>query len=380
MSEKALKDFYNKSVVEDIANRLAGSYPDFHRGAFIQLVMEDLPNLALKARALAIAKAMHVFLPPDFHQSVKILQQSMGKDDGQGGIEGMGGFFYLPFLNFISLYGLEEPDFSLEALGHMTCYFSAEFDIRPFIKRYPDLSLQKIYSWAKDQDWRRRRLASEGTRPHLPWAMALPDFIIDPKALFPILHRLYRDEHQAVRRSVANHLNDISKDHPALALELAQNWWQEAPHPPTRQLLHHGLRGLRRAGDKGAVSLLGYAPCPALKLISFTLTPQRLAMGQTLSFAVSFANLEPEPIALLLYYTLYLRRQNGSFFAKKFKLLQRQLQPGEIVTLKRQKSFKPLTTRRYYPGEQAIDIMIGENTPLVPRYSFELIEANTMSA
>jgi 3-methyladenine DNA glycosylase AlkC len=167
MSDKSLKNFYNQAVVEDIANRIAATYKPFRRAVFVAEIMSQLLSLELKARALCISAALRKYLPQDYAEAIRILVQSMGNDNGSGGIEGMGGFRHLPFLNFLEKYGLDDPELSMETLPQMTKYFSGEFAIRPYLLLHRDLAIAAANQWSKDQDWRVRRLASEGMRPRL---------------------------------------------------------------------------------------------------------------------------------------------------------------------------------------------------------------------
>jgi 3-methyladenine DNA glycosylase AlkC len=85
--------------------------------------------------------------------------------------------------------------------------------------------MRYLYTRAEVQNHDVRRLASEGCRPRLPWAMALPQFRKDPSPALPILEKLKNDESDYVRKSVANNLNEISKDHPQLVLDICERWY-----------------------------------------------------------------------------------------------------------------------------------------------------------
>ena len=145
------------------------------------------------------------------------------EEDNSGGLEGYNGFRFMPFLDFVAAQGLDNPDIALDSLEKMTLHFSAEFAIRPFILQHPDITLPRLTEWTSYQDWRVRRLASEGSRPRLPWGIQLKPFISDPSFIIGILNQLYNDSNLVVRRSVANNLNDIAKDNPKLAVD-TKSW------------------------------------------------------------------------------------------------------------------------------------------------------------
>ncbi len=357
--EKSLKNFYNLDVVDDIASRISAAYRPFKREAFIADIMCELPHLELKARALCIAAALRKHLPQNYENALEILLQSLGGDNGSGGVEGMGGFEHLPFLNFVGQYGLDYPELSLNTLRRMTIYFSAEFDVRPYLLSHRELSLAAAHEWADDPDWRVRRLASEGTRPRLPWGMQLKYLVIDPALILPILDKLYADPHHIVRRSVANSLNDIAKDHSVLAVQIAGRWLGETDTQETLQLVRHALRNLRKTGDKETLELLGLAHGAKVELAEFTLNKTAIRIGEAINFSVTLFSREATPMRMAIQYAVHHIRKNGKTSAKIFKLAEREIMPGKNPTINARHSFKEITTRRYYPGQHKIEILTG---------------------
>lgn len=358
MSNKSLKNFYNQDVVNDIANRIATTYKRFKSDLFIAEIMDQLLSLELKARALCISAALRKYLPQNYAEAITILVQSMGNDNGSGGLEGMGGFRHLPFLNFVEKYGLDYPELSLKTLPQMTKYFSGEFAIRPYLLIHRNLVIKAVNEWSKDPDWRVRRLACEGMRPRLPWGLRLKELIIDPAPIIPILDRLFNDLNPIVRRSVANNLNDISKDHPRLAVEIATRWLKKSDTIEVRQTVSHGLRTLRKKGDKATCDLLGIAHDVKVKLIEFSLETDSVALGKTIFFNVTLVCQEVQPIRLVVHYVLHHIRKNGTIAQKTFKLSERNIESGQKITLSGKHSFKEITTRRYYPGKHKIEIVV----------------------
>lgn len=353
----ALKDFYNSAVVGGIAERVSAAHPAFPADHFRKQVMAALPPLSLMQRARAIADGLHHHLPPDYPDALQILLNSLGPDDNKGGIDGMGGFRHLPFLNFVGAYGLEHPGLSLNALRRMTKYFSAEFDIRYYVERHYDQTMQAVRSWTNDPHWAVRRLCSEGLRPRLPWGLRLKRFIADPSPVLDIIETLRADPHESVRRSVANTLNDIAKDNPDAVIATVRRW-QAEDRDGTADSVRHGLRTLVKKGDRRALDLLGFDHRAPVTALDFAIAKQRYRVGDMLAFSVSLRHDGKKPARLSVDYAIHWRNARGGLQAKVFKLAKPQLRPGETVTLEKTHALKPITTRRYYAGEHRVEILV----------------------
>ncbi|MEO1762832.1 MAG: hypothetical protein AAFR83_12880 [Cyanobacteria bacterium J06629_18] len=251
MSNNQLKTIFNQEVITDLAQRIKKVFPSFNNIAFEQEANQNLNNLELKQRSTQISTALTSYLPSEFEKAASILIQAMGEDDKSGGLEGYNGFRFMPFLDFVAVRGLDNPYIALDSLEKMTLHFSGEFAIRPFILKYPDITLPRLLNWTSHPDWRVRRLASEGSRPRLPWGMQLKPFIENPSFVIGILNQLYNNPNLVVRRSVANNLNDIAKDNPDIAVETAQSWWNSGDEN-AQWTVRHGLRSLVKQGNKQA--------------------------------------------------------------------------------------------------------------------------------
>jgi len=368
---KALKDIYDRAAVRFLAARMSRVRPAFPADRFVREVVADLPALELKGRALRIAQGLRAHLPDDYAKALALVLRAAGAADGTGGIGGMSGFRFLPLLNFVGQYGLDDPDRSLEALGRLTLHFSAEFDVRPFLLRHPDLTLKRLHAWARDADWRVRRLASEGSRPLLPWGLRVPALIADPSKTMAILDRLHADPSEVVRRSVANHLNDVARSHPDLAVATARNWWNGTKRRvEARGTVRHALRTLVKQGHPDALELLGFAGGTAVELAAFDLGTPRVRYGGHLEFAARLRVTAKMPVRLSIDYAVCHRRADGSLRAKIFKLAVREAGPGETVEFAKRHAIRPITTRRYYPGTQAVELRV--NGRALARAEFEL--------
>ena len=364
-----MKTFFNRKLVISIAEEISHTHAQFDSDRFVEQASTGLNKLELKARSHHIAHALAELLPDNFEESTAILLSAMKRSsttaeaEQSGGLEGMGGFRYLPFLDFVELYGLVHTRISLKTLERMTQFFSAEFAIRPFIIESPKLSMTFIVRWSKNKDWRVRRLASEGIRPRLPWAKQLPEFINDPTPVLPILQRLYADENLIVRRSVANNLNDIAKDHPDLAAHTATQWMKHKS-VDAQWTAKHGLRTLIKQGHPKALAALGYKLDRQITISKFKLEPARLKIGERLHILLTVKSNEAKTVKLVVDFALERALANGKTARKVFKLKNLTITPCESVIVVKYLDFIQRSTRTYYPGPHAIDILVNGQVKL----------------
>jgi 3-methyladenine DNA glycosylase AlkC len=232
--------------------------------------------------------------------------------------------------------------------------------------------MAQMLVWAGHESAEVRRLASEGCRPRLPWGIRLQALVADPSPILPILERLKNDPSESVRRSVANNLNDISKDHPGLVLDLLHGW-QAGATAETQWITGHALRTLLKQGHPGALALLGYPGDAKIAVHNVAVEPRCIAFGDHVTLSFDIESQADEPLNLMVDYVVYHLRANGTLSPKVFKLTKKAIQPGEILRIERKHSFAPVTTRKYYPGEQAIEPKI--NGRLFGRVEFNLKEA-----
>ena len=257
-----LKHLLSKKTVVCLAHNIHCVYPEFDQSAFITDVMKQLEDYEFKQRGLHIAMVLHSHLPSKFEQAVQILIHSLTPENTETEGLGLAGLFYEPHSSFISLYGVysrfnsgEDPfNAAMAAQYQLTKRYTAEFAIRPFLIQHQQRTLDKLKSWLTDDDPHVRRLCSEGTRPRLPWAARLPAFIADPSPALPILEQLKDDESLYVRRSVANHLGDIAKDHPNLVFDICHRWLQDADKQ-RKWLIRHALRHPAKKQNPVALAL-----------------------------------------------------------------------------------------------------------------------------
>lgn len=344
------------TLVEDLAQRIVAVHPTFPAAAFIAEVVPQLDPLELKGRVAAIAAGLRRHLPPDYPAAVRLLLALLGPPPAEA--EGMFGDGWLlwPIAAFVEHYGLEHLDESLQAMHAITQRHTAEFAIRPFLLRYPEQTLATLQRWAHDPSFHVRRLVSEGTRPRLPWATRLPAFLADPTPVLELLEVLKDDPSAYVRKSVANNLNDIAKDHPELVLATLARW-QQGASAERQWIIRHALRTLVKQGHPEALRLLG-AEAPQVELVALALTPAALRIGETLTIAVTLRSTAAAAQQLVVDYVLHLPGARGAARAKVFKLRSQALAAGATLRLVKRHAFAPVTVRRIYPGLHRIAVQV----------------------
>jgi 3-methyladenine DNA glycosylase AlkC len=250
------------------------------------------------------------------------------------------------------------PDFAdcLALLAQLTPRLSGEFAIRRLLAHDHEAALRAILEWTGHPDEHVRRLASEGTRAYLPWAVRVPALIQQPEATLPILDALYRDPSECVRRSVANHLNDLARHAPDVVLATAARWLA-APDANTARVVRHGLRTLVKKAHPGALALQGFPPASVV-VTALRLDRQVVAIPEELRFEFEITNTDSEDMRLAVDYAVHYRKANGSQSAKVFKLTALTLAAGETRTLAKRHSFRPVSTRVHYPGTHALELQV----------------------
>lgn len=346
-----LKNMYNASFFADMTKAFKQVYPAFETEQFMSGIhdpeWEDRP---LKARMRHITITLRRALPADYQAAVAIMREAALLLSHYN-------FQVIFFPDFVEFYGLDDWDASLPALELFTQYSSAEFAVRPFIVRDSQRMMAQMLAWAGHENHHVRRLASEGSRPRLPWAMALPDFKRDPAPILAVLEKLRDDPSEYVRRSVANNLNDIAKDHPDVVIDVLRRWSKEAGEN-TDWIVRRALRTLIKDGHEGALDLIGYESGSAVSVQNCTLSASSIQFGDSLTFAADIVSTASSDQRLLVDYVVYFRKANGTLAPKVFKLTTRDLAAGETLRIEKRHSFKPITTRVYYPGEHVIALKI----------------------
>lgn len=355
------KNFFSPQLVVCLADHLEKHVSNFERMGFEAPVLEALESLELKARAQLIADHVHLALPGDAGTRAHILEAMLHPDeedhaDQPSDEAGICGWGVMPLTMVVGQHGQDDFERSLALLKEMTKRSSSEFAVRYFLLADQARGLGIMGDWVGDPNRHVRRLVSEGTRPRLPWAMQLPQLMNDPSPMLPILEALRDDEEEYVRRSVANHLNDIAKDHPDLIAELAKTWMQGADK--TREkLVRHACRSLIKQGHTDALEAFGLG-APEIELETLAIETPKVEFGCPLSFSTSLRSTSKKPQTLVIDYVVHFRKANGRLAGKVFKWTKMTLGAGESRTLTRSHPIRAITTRRYYGGLQAVSLRI----------------------
>jgi 3-methyladenine DNA glycosylase AlkC len=356
------KNLIGRETVLAASRHLHRVLPSFNRARFERSALRELESLELKARAMQLCDALEETLPEEFARAAEVLEASLGppgEGDGLGfrtSEAGLAGWVIWPMGEYVARRGLVHPERALRTLHAMTQRFSAEFAIRPFIAQHPALCFKTLKEWTADPSAHVRRLVSEGTRPRLPWGMQLKALIADPSPSLPLLRALQDDPSGYVRRSVANHLNDIAKDHP----ERVAEWLEE--HLPgasaeRRALLRQASRTLIKKGAGRVLAAWGLGQRFEGQA-RLALRAERVRIGEEIELTVELRSRSPQPQRLVIDYAVHHVRANGGTSEKVFKGWVLELPAEQSRELSRRHSFRPVTTRRYYPGRHTIELRI----------------------
>jgi 3-methyladenine DNA glycosylase AlkC len=349
-----LKDIYSVGFYNSFAAVLATVIPTFDKERYLSLTFTgEFENMALKERMRHNATVLHEFMPDDYLKAVKVMEKIITSlRERQFGVDSLA-MMFLP--DYIEVYGLDHYEHSVKALEFVTQFVSCEFAVRPFLLKYTDKMLAQMLEWSLHESYKVRRFASEGSRPRLPWAMAIPALKKDPAAVLLILENLKNDPSEWVRRSVANNLNDISKDHPAVMMTIARKW--HGISKETDAIIKHGCRTLLKQGHMEVLNHYGLES-KSLTMAGFSVLTPGVKIGESLEFAFSVSNDHTEPQTVRLEYGVYYNKANGQLTKKVFKISERIYQPGEKAQISRKQSFKLITTRRFYPGKHQLSVII----------------------
>jgi 3-methyladenine DNA glycosylase AlkC len=367
MGAALLKDVFNVVLVREIAADLRHAHPPFDATAFVVRSMDGLDQLELTGRAAHIADALHEFLPQPFARAAEVIEASLGAEIPATGENGLAALRYMPYVTFVQKYGLDDYEAAVQTQAELTKRFTAEFSIRVFLDRYPVSTYAQMLAWAQDDNAHLRRLASEGLRPRLPWAPRLRAYQENPRPVLAVLELLKDDPVRYVQRSVANNLNDIAKDNPALAIETCRRWAQDAP-AGRAWTVRHALRALVKAGNSEAIRILGGEERPRVRIRRTTISPRRVALGEAVRLSFEVESMARAPQRLLIDYAVHLVKANGSTRPKVFKLRTLTMQPGEKIVFSATVSLASMTTRRHYPGHHRIDVIINGTAHLLGEF------------
>lgn len=357
-----LKELFNQAYFLKLATEVKKAHQLFDEKSFLKEVTNNLSERELNKRLRHTSLTLKEFLPNNFQEAVNILKQVVPNLKT--------GYTTLVFPDFVGLYGIQHFKFSLEALSYFTQFGSSEFAIRVFLKHDFKATLNVMQGWAKSDNVHIRRLASEGCRPRLPWSFKLDEVVKNPELTLPILTSLKEDTELYVKKSVANHINDYSKEHPELVIKILKDWKSNNPH--TTWILKHASRTLLKQGNTKALAFFGIKENSDLNLVSFNLKKQKIKIGDNLQYSFLIQNTSKKSISIRLEYAIYFKIANDKLSKKVFKISEKEITNSQTLSFEKHHSFKLLSTRKYYSGSHYIAIII--NGKEIEKTKFNLTE------
>lgn len=353
----AMNELINRQGVETLARTLAAAAPGSEWPA-VAAAAARLDELSLRGRTDAVSRALLADIrqlpDPGYPTAARTFRSALSG-------AGFTGWILWPVSETAVTLALEPDagddfDDCLALLAELTPRLTGEFAIRRLLAADLQRSLQTVQGWTVHRDEHVRRLASEGTRPYLPWAVRVPAVVRDPVATIAVLDALYRDPSEYVRRSVANHLNDVGRHAPGLVVRTAARWLL-APDHNTAWVVRHGLRTLIKNAHPGALALQGFVPA-SLAVTGPRLDRDSVAMPGELAFDFEIANTGSGDARLAVDYVVHYLKANGTQSAKVFKIAALTLAAGESRPLSKRHSFRPMTTRVHHAGLHALELQI----------------------
>lgn len=376
---EAFKNFYNAQFFDRFTKDLKLVVNDLDERGFVSLCMDrEWENREYKQRIAHIASVLKRFLPADYKEAIaKIMELLDYVEQTRPGFSEINDTKFGLTLeygaildSYVEQYGLDDYETSVKAIEKITQFTTCEFVTHPLIVKYPDAMMKQMLAWSKHKHWGVRRLASEGCRPRLPWAMSLPELKKNPAPILPILENLKNDPARFVRLSVANNLNDISKDNPEVVIGLAQKWHGQSKE--VDRILKHGCRTLLKQGNPQVMELFGLDSVKGISMEGFHITTPVVKVGDSLEFRFKLLNNNDTKVRIRLEYGIYYRKANGTLTRKVHKISEKEYAARSGTPITRKHSFKVVTTRKLHPGLHQVAVIVNGNE--FERYNFELAE------
>ncbi len=357
-----LKNLFTPENIQGMAWHFERQWSGFPVALFVASATENFEHLALKQRSNQIKNAMLRCLPQDYEKAAGIMLASLGRELGDdlsaGNVDeaGISGWSVMPMADYVGQQGFDHFDLSMTLFKAMTKRASSEFGLRYFLTAAPEKTLAVLHDWVCDKNQHVRRLVSEGTRPRLPWGMRLPVFIENPRPVIELLECLKDDEQAYVRRSVANNLNDIAKDHPDIVADIAERWLDNTCER-RKKLVNHACRTLVKNAHEKTLSALGFDKPKMLDAELSILTPV-LEFEGCLQFSFAIHSTAEYEQSLVIDYIIHHQKANGTTSPKVFKWRVTTLNAKESLVLNKKHAIRRITTRVYYPGTHKLEIMV----------------------
>jgi len=344
-----MKNQFSDEVIELLASAFLAAWQDFDSRRFSSALSNGFPALELKDRINLVADTLHAELPDDYPTALDTVVSV-----AEAGVEG---FAAWPLCSFVERHGLDHPKESLDAMHSLTQQFSCEFAIRPFLDRHLEATLERLRAWTADPEETVRRLPSEGTRPILPWGPKVQVLSDDPSIGIDLIGDLCLDPSEVVRRSVANHLNDVAKTDADLVVATLRKWTKLHPEIEP-SLVRHALRSLVKAGHPAALQLLGFTTDAKIDVTQFACEPSTISLGQQIELTAVIASAGELDQLLVVDFIVHHVSASGSTSPKVFKWTTVGIAPADSVTLTKRRTIATASTRKYHAGSHRVDLQV----------------------
>ncbi len=351
-----LKNIYNDLFFAELKTSLKKAAINISYNSFLKEVKSyDWDGLELKQRMRKLSTTLNNHLKGGYKEKLEQVLQLIKALPAKSNVQYSSlAYMYIP--DFIEQFGLNDVDDSLKAMETINLFTSCEFAIRPYLLADEKKVMKQMLAWSKHKHASIRRFSSEGCRPRLPWATAIPSLKKDPAPILPILENLKNDTSVYVQKSVANNLNDISKDHPQLVIEIVKKW--QGHSAITNWIIKHGCRGLLKSGHTEVLDLFGTGSNIKCEVKDFKFSQQKFQIGDSFSFEFKLKLKEDRSAKLRLEYAVYYQKANGSLSKKMFKINEGLYEANKWYSFIKKHAFKNLTTRKHHAGKHIISIVV----------------------
>ncbi|MEL1086554.1 DNA alkylation repair protein [Pseudomonas sp. OB66] len=357
----ALKEIFNAERLQHIADEMSAVYPAFKARTFLKHAQDGLAELSVMQRMARVSESLHAVLPLDYEDSLHVLRELAPRLNS--------GFVSMCLPHYVASYGAHAFDTSMDALKYFTTFGSSEFAIRYFLRSDLERSLERMHEWTREENHHVRRLASEGSRPRLPWSFRLEAVQADPRLAAGILDQLKADESFYVRKSVANHLNDVTKVHPEWVLDTIEGWSLENKH--TAWIAKHALRSLIKQGDVRALTVIGAGAKAEVELLDVRVEPAVVRLGEAITLSFTVKSMVAHEQRLVIDYAIEYVKANGGVSRKVFKLKTLALAGFGTDVVRRNQVIKDFTTRKHFAGRHGVQVMV--NGEVLGSAAFEVL-------
>lgn len=354
--EKLVRNIFNENLITEMAVALKKATAIFNTERFITRAAAFNNDTPFKTRAQIITDALINELPNDFETAANTILDSFHHIQKA---ESWNAFYFMPFGEFVAQKGCHQQHLktAFQLIYEITKRFTSEFAIRPFLEHFPEETMQTLKIWSTDENEHVRRLVSEGSRPRLPWAKVNRKLVDNPTPSLLLLEKLKTDSSKYVQKSVANHLNDITKDHSAIVFQTL-NDWKKLNNKNTNWIIKHALRNELKKGTREAMKILGFKENPKIIVSDFKISHNHIDLGNDLFFDFNVLSQEQTSVALMIDYIIHYQKANGKTAPKTYKLKTTNLNSHQLISIKKKQAFKPISTRKLYSGTHRIELFI----------------------